>query len=86
MAMAKMDKREKRGLIIFTACAVFIILTGIFFKVYDVYATGRVGSGRFNPQSFKVLDGYQVIFVGVVMLILELLMLLAFFKRENKDE
>jgi hypothetical protein len=82
--MFDIDKRAKKGLIIFAACAVLIILTGIVFKACNYDAAGPAGRARFNSGSFKTLDGYQIIWVGVIMLMLELLMLPAFLKKKKE--
>jgi len=70
-----MDKYSKRGLYIFGGCALCIILTGIVLLLYDANATGPVGSGKYSAGSGATLNGVQVIWVGVIMLLLLLLMM-----------
>ncbi len=83
--MFDMDKQAENGLIIFAVCAVFIILAGIVFNACNYYAAGPVGRGRFNSRSFKTPDGTHIIWVGVIMLLLELLMLHGFLKRRKNN-
>ena len=84
MVMAKIDQRTKRALFIFTGSAIFIILTGIVFKARDIYATGPVRLGRYQSPTIKTLDGYQIIWVGIIMLIVVLIILLTILKSKKR--
>lgn len=79
-----MDKYTKRGFYIFGGCALIIILAGIVLNINEVNASGPVGGGKFIAGSDAILNGSQVIWVGIIMLLLVLIMLLSMLSGKSK--
>lgn len=64
----RMDPQTKKGLKIFAAMAVVIILVGIVMLIVDATADGRVGGGRTGGARDASINGWGVLFIGFALL------------------
>jgi hypothetical protein len=69
-----MDRYSKRSLRIFQFLALFIIVIGLIMMMINAHAVGKVGQGKTSQGHIASLNGFQIIFVGVIMLAMSFLL------------
>lgn len=63
-----MNKRESRGLIIFSSISLLVLLIGIVMKILGQVAYGHLGASRYYGPAWISLTGNGVIILGILML------------------
>lgn len=83
MLLRLMSRRIKNWGVAIFVCSFIIIATGIFACIFDLSATGRVGSR--TGSHMASLSGIQIIIVGLLVLVMGALAYFDEKKREKED-
>ena len=82
--MGSWDKRENRNLRIYIFLSVVIIAIGAIMWVYDQTATGRL-EGRRGHGGEVAFSGFQVVALGLLMLLVPLFFYYEEWKEKRKQ-